>query len=164
MIGRTTKTTGREEDYRDYEERDLEEGWPYADTTPGSETRIGNSSYGEANKNFDDAGNPGFQRSNDTTIESANGPDLFGDDTEADVNDDALEEAIANALSDSDIDTSSMDLKVRRGKALLTGAVETAHDRDRIERFIYDVPGISAVRNELTLRGADGNIPSDWDD
>jgi hypothetical protein len=164
MKPKTTKTTGREEDYRDYEERDLDEGWPYADATPGSDIKIGNSSYGQADQNFDEAGNPGFQRSSDTIIESADGPDLLNDDVEADVEDDALEDMIVNALIDSDIDTSGMDLKVRRGIALLTGEVETAQDRRRIERFIYDTPGISDVRNELTLRGADGNIPSDWDD
>jgi len=164
MKRKTIKATGREEDYRDYEERDLDEGWPYADATSGSNTEIGNSSYGAAGPNFDEAGNPGFERSSDTAIKSADGPDLFSDDVEADVEDDALEETIANALSDSDIDTSGMDLKVRRGIALLTGEVETAQDRRRIERFIYDTPGISGIRNELTLRGADGNIPSDWDD
>ncbi|CAN7199961.1 BON domain-containing protein [Pararhizobium sp. LjRoot238] len=164
MKRKITRTTGREEDYRDYEERDLDEGWPYADATPGSDTKIGNSSYGQTGQNFDDAGNPGFERSSDTAIKSADGPDLFSDDVQADVEDDALEETIANALLDSDIDTSGMDLKVRRGIALLTGEVETAQDRRRIERFIYDTPGISDVRNELTLRGADGNIPSDWDD
>jgi osmotically-inducible protein OsmY len=57
-----------------------------------------------------------------------------------------------------------MDLKVRRGIAILTGEVDTAQDRRRIERFIFDTPGILNVRNELTLRGADSNIPSDWDD
>jgi hypothetical protein len=164
MKRKTIKTTGREEDYRDYEERDLNEGWPYADAAPGTDTEIGNISYGQTGPNFDEAGNPGFERSSDTAIKSADGPDLFSDDVEADVEDDALEETIANALSDSDIDISGMDLKVRRGIALLTGEVETAQDRRRIERFIYDTPGISDVRNELTLRGADGYIPSDWDD
>ena len=160
----TTITTGREEDYRDYEEHDLVEGWPYADAPLGSDTEIGNSSYGQAGMNFDEVGNPGFERSSDPVIESTDGPDLLNDDVEADVENDALEEAIGNALSDSDIDTSGMDLKVRRGIAILTGEVDTAQDRRRIERFIYDTPGISNVRNELTLRGADGNIPSDWDD
>lgn len=164
MKRKTAKTTGREEDYRDYEERDLDEGWPYADAPPGSDMEIGNRSYGQAGTNFDQAGNPGFERSSDTVIESADGPDLFADDVEADVEDDALEEAIGSALSDSDIDMSGMDLKVRRGIALLTGEVDTAQDRHRIERFISDTPGISSVRNELTLRGADGNIPNDWDD
>ncbi|MBB5533965.1 BON domain-containing protein [Rhizobium giardinii] len=164
MKRKTTKTTGREEDYRDYEEHDLDEGWPYADAPLGSNTKIGNSSYGQAGTNFDEVGNPGFERSSDTVIESTDGPDLLNDDVEADVESDALEEAIGNALADSDIDTSGMDLKVTRGIAILTGEVDTAQDRRRIERFIFDTPGISNVRNELTLRCADSNIPSDWDD
>jgi BON domain len=164
MTGKTPKTTGREEDYRDYEERDLDEGWPYADATPGSETRLGNGSYGQGGGNFDEAGNPGFQRSSDTAIESESGSDPFGDDTEADVDDDALEEVINNRLEDSDIDTSGVDIKARRGAVWLTGAVDTAHERRKIEVLVYAVPGVVSIRNDLETSGVDGGIPADWDD
>lgn len=164
MTGKTPKTTGREDDYRDYEERDLTEGWPYADATPGTETKVGNGSYGEGAENFDEAGNPGFQRSNDTAIESENGPDLFGDDTEADVDDDALEELIANRLEDSHIDTSGVDIKARRGGVLLKGSVDTAHEARQIEALVYAVPGVISIRNTLEKIGADSGIPADWDD
>lgn len=164
MIARTPKTTGREEDYRDYEERDVDEGWPYADATPGSQTKIGNESYGQGAENFDETGNPGFQRSNETAIESDNGPDLFGDDTEADVDDDALEDLIANVLEDSAIDTSGVDLKARRGSVWLKGTVDTAQERRKIELLIYAVPGVTGIRNDLQPIGADSGIPADWDD
>lgn len=164
MNGMSPKTTGREEDYRDYEERDINDGWPYADAAPASGSKVANASYGQPRENFDEAGNPGIQRSNDTVIQSSNGVDLFGDDTEADVQDDAQEEAIANALSDAGIDSSCMELKVRRGIALLTGGVDTAEDRIRIEQLVSAIAGITGVRNELDLRGADGHIPNDWDD
>jgi len=164
MIDKTTKSTGREEDYRDYEERDLAEGWPYADSVPGSQVKPGNGAYGLGQENFDETDNPGFERAGETAIESAEGLDLFGEETEADTEDDALEETISNTLSDNGIDMSAMDLKVRRGIALLTGAVETAQDRRRIAVAISDMPGITEVRNRLTTRAADGNIPSDWDD
>ncbi len=148
MIGKTPRPTGREEDYRDYEERDLDEGWPYADAVPGS----------------DDAGNPGFQRSSDTAIQSKNGPNLSGDDTEANVEDDVLEDTITNALEDSDIETSGVDIKARRGLVWLTGAVDTAQERRKIEVLIYAIPGVVNLRNDLTTSGADGGIPTDWDD
>lgn len=164
MTGKTPKSTGREDDYRDYEERDLNEGWPYADAAPGSDTRVGNRSYGESAENFDEAGNPGFQRSDETAIESSNGPDLFGDDTEADVDDDALEDMIANVLEDSDIDTSSVDIKARRGAVWLKGSVDTAHERRQIEALIYAVSGVTRIRNDLEAIGADSGIPADWDD
>ncbi|KQY20029.1 BON domain-containing protein [Rhizobium sp. Root482] len=164
MIDKTAKPTGREEDYRDYEERDLAEGWPYADSVSGSQVKPANGAYGRGQENFDETDNPGFERAADTAIESADGLDLFGEETEADTEDDALEETISNTLSDNGIDMSAMDLKVRRGIALLTGAVETAQDRRRIALAISETPGISEVRNRLTTRSADGNIPSDWDD
>lgn len=166
MIDRTTKTTGREEDYRDYEERDLDEGWPYADATAGSEVRGGNGSYGQSSENFDETDNPGFQRADDTAIEANGGPDLFGDGTESDVNDDALEESIAMALddSDADIDISGIEVKARRGNVLLTGAVETQQESRRIEEFAYGHPGVVKVFNRLTARAADGNIPADADE
>ncbi len=164
MINRTSKTTGREEDYRDYEDRDVNEGWPYADGTPGRQTRIGNGSYGQSAENFDQAGNPGFERSSDTVIESANGPDLFGDDTEADVNDDALEDRISTALEDSEIETAGVDLTVRRGAVWLSGTVDTSHERGRIEAMIYAVPGVIKIRNGLTTSGVDEGIPADWDE
>ena len=164
MIDKTTKPTGREEDYRDYEERDLDEGWPYADATPGTETRTGNGAYGQGSENFDESGNPGYERSSDTAIDSANGPDLFGDDTEGDVDDDTLEDLIANVLEDSDVETSGVDIKARRGTVWLTGTVDTAQERRKIEVLIYAVPGVTAIRNDLTKTGVDGGIPSDWDD
>ncbi|MDW5314075.1 BON domain-containing protein [Rhizobium sp. PL01] len=164
MTGKTPKTTGREEDYRDYEERDVDEGWPYADATPGSRTKVGNGSYGQGSENFDEAGNPGFQRSDETAIESKNGPDLFGDDTDADVDDDALEEVITNLLEDSDLDTSGVDIKARRGSVWLKGTVDTAHERRKIEALIYAVPGVVSIRNDLEAIGADSGIPADWDD
>ena len=51
--------SSREEDYRDFEERDLEEGWPYADdgtAAQGSDNRP----YG-GTANFDSDGNAGFR-------------------------------------------------------------------------------------------------------
>lgn len=164
MIDKTTKSTGREEDYRDYEERDIDDGWPYADATPGTETKVGNGAYGQGAENFDEAENPGFERSGDTVIESGDGPDLFGDDTEADVDDDALEDTIANALVDSEIETSSVEIKARRGAIRLTGAVDTTQERRKIEALVYAIPGVLSVRNELMASGVDGGIPADWDD
>jgi hypothetical protein len=164
MTGKTPKSTGREEDYRDYEERDLDEGWPYADGTPGSEKKAGNGSYGQGSENFDEAGNPGFQRSGNPTIDSENGPDLFGDETEADVDDDVLEDTIANVLEESHIETSGVDIRARRGSVRLTGSVDTAHERRKIEALVYAIPGVVSIRNDLETSGADGGIPADWDD
>lgn len=164
MIDKTSKPTGREDDYRDYEERNLDDGWPYADAASGSETKPGNGAYGEAPENFDERGNPGFQSSDETVIESSNGPDLFGDDAEGDVDDDGREEAIGTALEESDVDISAVEIKVRRGIALLTGAVETREESLEVQAIVERTRGIVEVRNRLTMRAVDGNIPSDWDE
>ena len=108
---------------------------------------------------------PDFNAAPETSIESSNGPDLFGDETEADVDDDALEDVIANVLEDSDIDTSGVDIKARRGAVWLPkGSVDTAQERRQIEVLIYKVPGVTGIRNDLETIGADSGIPADWDD
>lgn len=164
MTDKTRKSTGREDDYRDYEERNLDEGWPYADAVSGSETKPGNGAYGQTAENFDASGNPGFQTSDETAIESSNGPDPFGDDGEGDVADDGHEETIANALEESEVDASGIEIKVRRGLVLLTGAVETREERLTVQAIAERTAGIVEVRNRLTMRAVDGNIPSDWDE
>ncbi|WP_275789043.1 BON domain-containing protein [Pararhizobium gei] len=164
MIEKNPDSIRREEDYRDYEERDINDGWPYADATPGSEAKIGNGAYGEADENFDEAGNPGFQRSDDTVIKTSNIPDLVGDDPSADVDDDALEEAIAETLSDRNIDMNGLEIKASRGVVELTGTVDSTEDRRKVERLVSAVLGVVRVRSQLSTLGVDTGIPGDWDD
>lgn len=164
MNNKNPDSIRREEDYRDYEERDIDDGWPYADGTPDTETKIGNGAYGEGGENFDEAGNPGFQRSDDTVIEATTGLDIFGDDTVADVEDDTLEDAIFTALSDRDVDTTALDIRARRGIVRLSGLVDSTEDRRTVERLVNSFLGVVEVRNELRTSGVDTGIPGDWDD
>lgn len=163
-MDKLSKTTSREDDYRDFEERDVNDGWPYADGAPGTEKKPANAAYGEGSTNLDEDENPGFERSDDTAIDTANGVDLFGDESESDVDDDAHEDMIANALVDHDIETGGIEIKVRRGVVLLTGAVETEQERLQAEQIALRIPGIVDVRNRLSKNGVDGNIPADWDE
>jgi hypothetical protein len=158
------KTTRREEDYRDYEDRDLKDGWPYSDEVTGSQTDVANRSYGETGESFDEAGNPGFETSDETVRIGHGGPDILRDDPEADTDDDGMEEALSNALEDHDIDTSSVEIKVLRGVAELSGEVETAADRRAIEELAYRISGITKVRNDLTTMAVDAALPSGLDD
>ncbi len=158
------KTTRREEDYRDYEERDIGEGWPYADGVSGSETKIENAGYGETAESFDETGNPGFQPSDESAHFGKGGPSILTDDPGSDSNDDAIEDTIANALEDHEIETSGVEIKVRRGVAELSGFVETMEDRRAVEELVYRTAGISAVRNGLTTQAVDAGIPTDWND
>lgn len=157
------KTTRREEDYRDYEDRDLKEGWPYADDVSGSPTDVGNRSYGETDESFDEAGNPGFETSDETARVGHGGPDILRDDPEADTDDDGMEEALSNALEEHEIDTSGIEIKVTRGVAELSGEVETGEGRRAIEELAYRISGISNVRNNLTTLAVDAALPSGLD-
>ncbi len=55
------KPVSREEDYRDYEERNRDEGWPYSDEPGATSADPGNRPYGETPANFDRDPNPGFR-------------------------------------------------------------------------------------------------------
>ncbi|WP_071832346.1 BON domain-containing protein [Pararhizobium antarcticum] len=164
MQDKSAKPTSREEDYRDYEERDLNEGWPYADGVSGSDTTVQNQSYGAPATSFDESGNPGFESSSDAAIHTASGTDPLGERTDADIDDDSIEEAVAEKLDSNEVETAGMDIKVTKGIVLLTGFVETAAHRRVVEQVVYAVPGVVGIRNQLTLTAADGNIPADWDE
>lgn len=164
MADRSGKTTTREEDYRDYEHRDIDQGWPYADEISGSPTDPANRAYFEGAENFDEQGNPGFQTADDTRIDSANGPDLIADDVEGDLDDDAIEAQLVERLEERGIDLSALEIRVSDGEATLSGAVETREDRRMIERLTLEQPGIGTVRNELTTLAVDAAIPGDFDE
>ncbi|OLP58078.1 hypothetical protein BJF93_05445 [Xaviernesmea oryzae] len=163
MADRPAKTTTREEDYRDYEHRDLDQGWPYADEVSGQPTDPANRAYGEGAESFDEQGNPGFQTADEPRIDSANGPDLLADDVEGDVDDDAIEARLVERLEDKGVDLSAVEIRVEDGEALLSGAVETREDRRLIEQMALAQPGINTVRNELTTLAVDAAIPTDLD-
>lgn len=157
-------STSREADYRDYEERDIDDGWPYADTQPGLDPSARNEAYGETGENFDETGNPGFQTGSDAAIRSSGGPDLIKDDPDQDIADDVLEETINDILEDAEIDTSGFEVQIDEGVVTLEGEVDTADDRRRAGMMVQRVPGVREMHNRLTLRAADAGLPSDWDE
>lgn len=156
--------TSREADYRDYEERDIDDGWPYADAQPDLDSSARNEAYGETDENFDETGNPGFETGSDAAIRSRGGPDLIKDDPDRDIADDVLEETINDRLEDADIDTSSFEVQIDEGVVTLEGEVDTAEDRRRVGLTVQRVAGVRSVHNRLTLRAADAGLPSDWDE
>ncbi|WP_075293266.1 BON domain-containing protein [Pararhizobium arenae] len=161
---RDLEETSRAEDYRDYEERDIDEGWPYADARSGSPVAIGNDAYGEAPENFDESGNPGYESGNDPRIESHGGPDLLKDKPAQDIDDDVLEQIIADRLEEADIDMSGFEIRIDGGVVSFEGEVDTAEDRRQAGILAQRVAGVKSVRNHLTLLAADANLPSDWDE
>ena len=83
---KTTTNKDREEDFRDYGERDIGEGWPYADGEP---VKKRNAPYGETSDELDPTNT---EISADTFIESDGGPTLFPDEEGGNIDDDAIEE------------------------------------------------------------------------
>jgi osmotically-inducible protein OsmY len=158
---RDTSETAREEDYRDYEERDLNEGWPYADAD-GSGGRKRNAAYGQSAANFDAEENPGVEVAGQAAIVSEGGPALSKTIAHGAIEDDALEEEIAERLSlDDRIDESQITVTVHSGVVELDGSVETREEQLIAEQIVEGVSGIRIVRNKLVLTGLDSHIPYD---
>ena len=151
----------REEAYRDFEERDLDEGWPYADAD-GTRGRKRNLAYGQGQADFDAEANPGVEVAGGTAILSAGGPSLARSIAHEAIDDDALEEAVYEILSNDDrIDESQITVTIHRGVADIDGSVETREQYAIAELLVEQVQGIRAVRNGLAVLGLDGHIPMD---
>jgi hypothetical protein len=156
---KTTADKDREEDFRDYQERDLGEGWPYADGEPKKKR---NAEYGAASDELDPQN---YEIAADTAIESGGGPSLFPDEEEGTIDDDAIEERIATKLSDSGRwSDNQIELTVNNGVVTIEGEVETEHDRQIINQFVLRTPGVRDTIDNLLLIGVDSHIPSDADD
>ncbi|MDG3578714.1 BON domain-containing protein [Rhizobium sp. YJ-22] len=148
----------REEDYRDYESRDVDAGWPYADTPrdPGE-----NPDYGRERADTDE--NAGFRV---TGIDSAgNEADLRDNALPAtdgrDISDD-LEERINDRLSLlEDVALDAIDVHADGNVVTITGSVDDMAQMRRVEIAVAGVSGVAHVRNELRTLGADSHMPDD---
>lgn len=157
------KTLSREEDYRDYEERDQRDGWPYSDEDAKASSNPRNKAYGDTAANFDEEPSSSF------IIDAA---DADGDEEDtaltarplpADrIDSDQLEAVITERLAGSrDIDVDSIDLRAENGIITLEGNVDTARLARNIETVVLSVAGVTEVRNNLRTIGVDSHIPSD---
>lgn len=158
--------TSREEDYRDYEERDLRDGWPYADTD-GLRTPQRNPPYGAPKANFDEQKDSGVEVSDGTIAEDIHGkPQPFADTTGEIIEDDALEERITGRLEDDGrIDPTALEITVRDGVVKIEGGVDSEADRAHLIGLVLAVPGVRDVHaRDLIARGVDSHIPPDSDE
>jgi hypothetical protein len=149
----------REEDFRDYEQRDIDEGWAYAD---GDAKSRRNAEYGEVSDELDP---DNFEIAADTAIESSGGPSLFPKEEGGTIEDDAIEEAIADKLSESDRwSDNQIELSVDDGVVTIEGVVETESERQLINQLVLRTAGVKKTVNNLELIGVDSHIPDDADD
>ena len=155
----------REDDYRDYDQRNIGDGWPYADGPGATATPVENRGYGETGANFDRDRNEGFR------VDAVNA-DGFEPEvatpvlptTDGREDDDQLESDIATALEDlEDSILAGLDIHVDGHVVTLRGSVDTAEERRMIELKVLGVKGVSNVKNFITTLGVDSHIPDDGD-
>jgi hypothetical protein len=159
------KDLSREEDYRDFEQRDIENGWPYDDGAGAASRPVGNGAYGESGANFDRERNGGYRVTN-VDADGGQAPLVSPvlPETDHRENSDQLEADVAAALEDlPDQLLNALDIHADGRVVTLRGAVDTAEERRMIERRVVAVSGVSAVRNMITTMGIDTHIPGDAD-
>lgn len=157
------KQVSREEDFRDYEERDIRNGWPYPD---GDDARKAgqNAPYGARGADLDRVGNEGIEVGFDPAVRAVDGAPLpFAQGTDDIIADDDLEARILEALEEDErVDLAMLDLAIHDGVAELTGAVDSEEDRRHLIGFLRQVKGVRAVHADgLLARGVDSHIPRD---
>lgn len=152
----------REEDFRDYEQRDIEDGWPYADKPGATSKPAGNGEYG-ASGNFDRERNGGFRidgieaDGQENRLRDRGLPETVGRE-----NDDDLEERISDALENlEDLQMEMIDLHVDDTTVVLEGMVDDDALIRRIVATVQRVPGVGRVINRITAGGVDSHIPDD---
>jgi len=162
-VPRKPKPLSREEDYRDYEDRELREGWPYSDTDgdplkPSPE----NTGYGETPANFDEDPSSGFTKD---TADASGHEDKVDTTTPlptSRIDDDQLEAEITDRLEEiREIDIDSIEVHAADGVVTLEGRVETISLVRNLEALVLSMPGVISVRNNLETIGVDAHIPDE---
>lgn len=157
-LTRTPRPKAREEDYRDYNERDIADGWPYADEEVIAKK---NEAYGVED---DDEDKTSAQLSDEPVIDSQGGPSLFPEEAEETVEDDGVEEAVYERITNTRRwEDNQLTVTLHNGVATLEGEVETEHDRQLINQIALTTPGVKDTINRIILIGVDSHIPSDAD-
>lgn len=160
------KTVSRKEDFRDYEERDTRDGWPYPDDDDARRAAQ-NLPYASPGADLDQLGNGGVSITRDPAARDVDGAPLsFADETGDIIGDDDLEARIMEALEDDDrVDLATLELTIRDGVAVLDGAVDSEEDRRHLIGFLRRVKGVRDVEADgLLARGVDSHLPRDVTD
>ena len=160
------KTVSREEDFRDYEERDTRDGWPYPDDDDARRAAQ-NLPYGSPGADLDQLENEGIAITRDPAVREVDGAPLpFVDETGDIIAADDLEARIMEALEDdARVDLATLELAIRDGVAVLDGAVDSEEDRRHLIGFLRRVKGVRDVEADgLLARGVDSHLPRDVTD
>ncbi|AGB75049.1 MULTISPECIES: BON domain-containing protein [Rhizobium] len=153
----------REEDYRDYEDREIRDGWPYSDVDGNPlESRPHNTPYGDTPANFDEDPSTGF------TVDTADGSgrehrvDTAAPLPASRIDDDELEAEITELLEESGkVVTDNIEVHSLDGIITLEGRVETISLARKLEEIVLTVPGVVGVHNNLETLGVDSHMPDE---
>ncbi len=160
---RDINDTSREEDFRDFDDRNIDDGWPYADKPGQAAGPVDNAAYGNASPNTETSRNPGFLI-DEAGFDGLEEPqrDSLRPGTEGLENWDDLEERITDAIDALGIvDMDLIDIHVDRNHITIEGQVDDAATSHRIIRATQSVSGVGRIINHLRLAGVDSRIPDE---
>ena len=162
-IKRNSNNTTREEDYRDYDTRNIDDGWPYADAAGAATKPVDNAAYGNPNANFDRERNRGYHVEGvDAQGFEERTPDSLRPATEGFEDSDDIEERVTEALENmGDVPMDSIDVHAERGTVTIEGMVDDGTLSRRISAAVEGIKGVRQVVNNLRLAGVDTHIPDD---
>lgn len=153
----------REEDFRDYDDRNIGEGWPYDDAAGAGARPVDNAAYGDPKANFDSDRNRGYHV-DEAGFDGLEEPVIDSDSpaTEGLADSDDLEERITEAIESLDVvPMEAIDVHVDGGVVTLEGVVDDAATSRKMGRHIQTIAGVRQVVNNLRLAGVDSRIPDD---
>jgi len=153
----------REEDFRDYDDRNIDEGWPYDDAAGAGARPVDNAAYGDPKANFDSGRNRGY-RVDEADFDGLEERvvDSTSPGTEGLEESDDLEERVTDSIESLDVvPMEAVDVHVDGGVVTLEGVVDDAATSRKIGRHIQTIAGVRQVVNNLRLAGVDSRIPDD---
>ncbi|MDQ0456066.1 BON domain-containing protein [Rhizobium paknamense] len=160
---KTKNAVAGEEDFRDQEERDLRDGWPYSDQEGAVSQPAENRAYGETPANFDRDSNPGYRvDETDADGQEERLHDRLLPETQGREDADEIESRLQERLELVDnADFSNVELHVEGHSVTMTGTVDTNEERRIAARMALGVTGIRHVINQIETLGVDTHQPDD---
>lgn len=160
---RDVNDISREEDFRDFDDRNLDDGWPYADKPGQAAGPVDNAAYGNTSPETETGRNPGFLI-DEAGFDGLEEPqrDSLRPGTTGLENWDDLEERITDAIDALGIvDMDLIDIHVDRNNVTIEGQVDDAATSHGIIRAAQKVNGTGRIINHLRLAGVDSRIPDE---
>ncbi|MGG7517609.1 BON domain-containing protein [Allorhizobium undicola] len=160
---RSNQELSGEEEFRDRQERDLRDGWPYSDTPGASSQPAENRAYGDTPGNFDRDTNGGY------SIDSANAAgaqepltDGLLPETQGRENADEMESQLRDRLDlQHEAEFTNVEMHAEGHIMTLTGSVDTNEERHLAGRIALTVPGVRHVINHIETLGVDTHQPDE---